>query len=303
MINNKMRLFFGLAAIVLTISCSGNQPNGNNSMNKPTANATTSPAKSGPAPVYTYEVVKSYPHDPTAFTEGLYFKDGFLYESTGEPKKSSLRKVELETGKVVQKWDLPPEDFGEGISEINGKIYQLTWQQELGRVFDAGTFTLLQEFEYQGEGWGMTTDGTNLIFDQGTHIIKFMDPNTFKAVRTLPIFREDGRPLMQINELEWIKGEIWANIWHSEQPDILGKPNYIVRIDPNSGKILGWIDLAGISPDDQPPPDWQPGPSGMPHAKEENTLNGIAYDAAGDRIFVTGKDWKKLYEIKVKPKA
>jgi glutamine cyclotransferase len=108
---------------------------------------------------------------------------------------------------------------------------------------------------------------------------------------------------MQINELEWIKGEIWGNIWHSEQPDILGKPNYIVRIDPNSGKILGWVDLAGISPDDQPPPDWQPGPSGMPHAKEENTLNGIAYDAAGDRIFVTGKDWKKLYEIKVKPKA
>jgi glutaminyl-peptide cyclotransferase len=231
-----------------------------------------------------------YPHDPKAFTEGLFFKDGFLYESTGQEKASSLRKVELETGKVVQKWDMPPEDFGEGIAELNGKIYQLTWQQELGRVFDLSTLKLLQEFEYQGEGWGMTTDGTNLILDQGTHILKFMDPNTFKTVRTLPIFREDGRPLMQINELEWIKGEIWANIWHSEQPDILGKPNYIVRIDPSNGKILGWIDLGGISPDDT-------------ERDPENTLNGIAYDAANDRIFVTGKRWKKLFEIKVKPKS
>jgi len=256
-----------------------------------------SPTKSGPAPVYTYEIVKSYPHDPNAFTEGLYFKDGFLYESTGEEKKSSLRKVELETGKVVQKWDLPPEDFGEGISELNGKIYQLTWQEEKGRVFDAKDFKLLQEFTYQGEGWGMTTDGTNLIFDQGTHIIKFMDPNTFKTVRTMPVFRDDGHPLMQINELEFIKGEIWGNIWHSEQQDILGKPNYIVRIDPNSGKVLGWIDLAGISPDDQPKGDDPYDP------KAENTLNGIAYDAANDRIFVTGKKWKKLYEIKVKPKV
>jgi glutamine cyclotransferase len=157
-------------------------------------------------------------------------------------------------------------------------------------VFDAKDFKLLQEFEYQGEGWGMTTDGTNLIYGQGTHILKFMDPNTFKTVRTLPVFREDGRPLMQINELEWIKGEIWGNIWHSEQPDILGKPNYIVRIDPANGKVLGWIDLAGISPEDV-------------ERDPENTLNGIAYDAANDRIFVTGKNWKKLFEIKIKPKS
>jgi glutaminyl-peptide cyclotransferase len=288
-----MRLILLIFAAVSVLSCSGS-PTNSTLVNKP---ASPTPAKSGPAPVYTYEIVKSYPHDPNAFTEGLYFKDGFLYESTGEEKKSSLRKVELETGKVVQKWDLPPEDFGEGISEINGKIYQLTWQEEKGRVFDAKDFKLLQEFTYQGEGWGMTTDGTNLIFDQGTHILMFMDPNTFKTVRTMPVFRDDGRPLMQINELEWIKGEIWANIWHSELPDILGKPNYIVRIDPNSGKVLGWIDLAGISPDDQPKGDDPYDP------KAENTLNGIAYDAANDRIFVTGKKWKKLYEIKVKPKA
>ena len=136
----------------------------------------------------------------------------------------------------------------------------------------------------------MTTDGTNLYLTQSTHVIKVMDPETFKTVRTIPVMREDGKPLMQINELEWIKGEIWANVWHSEEPDILGKPNYIARIDPASGKLLGWIDLAGISPDDQ-----------GKESQSENTLNGIAYDAAGDRIFVTGKNWKKLYEIKLTP--
>jgi glutaminyl-peptide cyclotransferase len=294
MIDNKMRLIILLVATAFAFSCSGDS-GGNKNINA-VSNSNAKP-KAGPAPVYTYEIVKSYPHDPNAFTEGLYYKDGFLYESTGEEKKSSLRKVDLETGKIVKKWDLPPEDFGEGIAEVNGKIYQLTWKQQLGRVFDANDFKLLQEFNYQGDGWGMTTDGTNLILDQSTHIIKFMDPNTFKTVRTMPVFREDGRPLIQINELEWIKGEIWANIWHSEDPNILGKPNYIVRIDPSSGKILGWIDLAGISPDDQPKDDDPYDP------KAENTLNGIAYDAANDRIFVTGKKWKKLYEIKVKPKA
>ena len=290
MIDQLMRILLVLTLAAAAFSCSDG-PKNNTVNNK----AVPSPTRSGPAPIYTYEVVKAYPHDSKAFTEGLYFKDGFLYESTGEKRSSSLRKVDLETGKVVQKWDLPPDDFGEGISELNGKIYMLTWQQQLGRVFDGATFKLLQEFEYQGEGWGMTTDGTNLIFDQGTHVLKFMDPNTFKTVRTLPVFREDGRPLMQINELEWVNGEIWGNIWHSEQQNILGKPNYIVRIDPTNGKVLGWIDLGGISPGDQSDdPDDE---------KSENTLNGIAYDAANDRIFVTGKKWKKLYEIKVKPKS
>src|SRR5947208_3225362 len=187
-----MRFLLVLVTAAVVIACgppSGNNGNISSSNLKSTQSPTPRATPSGPATVYTYDVVKTYPHDPNAFTEGLYYKDGFLYESTGEPKHSSLRKVDLQTGKVVQKWDLPPEDFGEGISELNGKIYQLTWQEELGRVFDARTFKLLQEFDYQGQGWGMTTDGTNLIFDQGTHIIKFMDPNTFKAVRTLPIFR------------------------------------------------------------------------------------------------------------------
>lgn len=289
-----MRIFCFLAVIAaVTLACGSSPSNGNNSVARSNTIPTSKPTPSGPAPVYTYDIVKTYPHDQNAFTEGLYYKDGFLYESTGSPGEnggSSLRKVNLETGKVMQKWDLPREDFGEGIAELNGMIYQLTWQQELGRVFDANDFKLIREFHYQGEGWGMTTDGTNLIFDQGTHVIKFMDPNTFQTVKTLPVLREDGQPQMQINELEWIKGEIWANIWHSEDPEILGKPNYIARIDPNTGRIIGWIDLGGISPDDV-------------SRDRENTLNGIAYDADNDRIFVTGKKWKNLFEIKVKPKA
>lgn len=282
-----MRILLIVTAMALISSCGSTPPAGRQiNANNGGANATAVDTK--PLPVYSYEIVKSYPHDPTAFTEGLFFHDGFLYESTGEEGESTLRKVDLATGKVVQKFDLPREDFGEGISLIGDKIYMLTWRQQLGRVFDAKTFTLIKEFTYQGDGWGMTTDGTFLYLTQSTHIIKVMDPETFKTVRTIPVMREDGKPLMQINELEWIKGEIWANVWHSEDPKILGKPNYIARIDPTSGKLLGWIDLEGISPGDQGRPD-----------QAENTLNGIAYDQAGDRIFVTGKDWKKLYEIKV----
>jgi glutamine cyclotransferase len=148
---------------------------------------------------------------------------------------------------------------------------------------------LLGEFKYQGEGWGLTNDGKNLYMTDSTHVIRVVDPETFQTIRTLVVFREDGKPLMQVNELEFVKGEIWANVWHSEDPDILGKPNHIARIDPQSGKLLGWINLDGISPDDVKRGD-------------ENTLNGIAYDAQNDRIFVTGKNWKKLFEIKVTPK-
>jgi len=288
-----MRIFVLLFFLAVCAGC-GTSPNASKGNN---ANTNAKPkTQSGPVPVYTYDIVKTYPHDPKAFTEGLFYHDGYLYESTGQEKQSSLRKVELETGKVVQKFDLPPESFGEGISLVNGRIYQLTWREGLCRVFDAQDFRLLRQLEYPGEGWGMTTDGQNLYMTDRTHVIRVIDPETFKMVRTIPIFREDGKPLMQINELEWIKGEIWSNIWHSEDPDVLGKPNYIVRIDPATGKLLGWIDLGGISPDDQPKTDDPYDP------KTENTLNGIAYDEAGDRIFVTGKNWKHLYEIKVRPK-
>ena len=286
-----MRLTLFLFTVSLAISCSGTANNGPVNVNASKNINSNVTKQSGTVPVSSYEVVHAYPHDPTAFTEGLFYHNGFLYESTGQERHSTLRKVELETGKVVQKFDLPPESFGEGISLINDKIYQLTWEEGVCRVFDANDFHLIKEFNYQGEGWGMTTDGTNLYLTNRTHIIQVMNPDTFKMVRTIPVFREDGRPLLQINELEWIKGEIWSNVWHSEEPEILGKPNYIARVDPSSGKLLGWIDLDGISPGDQ-------GGRGQ----DENTLNGIAYDAQNDRIFVTGKNWKKLYEIKLKDK-
>lgn len=288
-----MRCLTILFTVALAFGCS----QGGNSANPNVKPSNANASKPASLPVWGYEVVKVYPHDPKAFTEGLFYNDGFLYESTGEKHRSSLRKVELETGKVVQKFDLPPDDFGEGISLINGKIYQLTWQQGLCRVFDAKTFKVLKEMHYDGDGWGMTTDGSALYMTQGTHVIKVLDPETFKVAQTIPVMREDGKPLMQINELEWIKGEIWANVWHSEQPDILGKPNYIARIEPATGKLLGWIDLANISPEDQPKSNDADDP------KAENTLNGIAYDRQKDRIFVTGKNWKNLYEIKVRKPA
>lgn len=258
----------------------------NTNVNKTPTNTAKTDAS---LPIYTYEIVNTFKHDSKAFTEGLFFYNGFLYESTGQEGKSDLRKVELESGKKVQEYKLPTDSFGEGATVLNGKIYQLTWREGRGFVYEADTFKLLKEFNYAGQGWGMTNDGKNIFMTDSTHVIRVVDPETFQTVKTLVVLREDGKPLMQINELEYIKGEIWANVWHSEEPEILGKPNYIARIDPNSGKILGWIDLDGISPDDIA-------------RDSENTLNGIAYDAAKDRIFVTGKNWKNLFEIKVKPR-
>lgn len=277
-----MRFYLIILLAVFTFACGSNPP-----VNKTNTNTNSSPKTTTVnPPTYGYQVVNTYKHDPNAFTEGLFFHNGFLYESTGLDGKSDLRKVELETGKVVQSYKLPKTSFGEGITLFNGKIYQLTYEEGVCRVFDAETFQYLKEFKYTGEGWGMTNDGKNLIMTDRTHILRFVDPETFQTVRTVPVFRENGKPLMQINELEYIKGEIWANVWHSEEPEVLGKPNHIVRLDPNSGKILGWINLDGISPDDV-------------ERDSENTLNGIAYDEKTDRVFVTGKNWKKLFEIKL----
>jgi glutamine cyclotransferase len=248
----------------------------------------TKPNKPTPSPkttatVYGYEVVNTFKHDQKAFTQGLVFHEGFLYESTGQLGASTLRKVELESGKVLQKFDLAPDIFGEGMTIMNGKIYQISWQNGVGFVYDMD-FKLLKEFRYSGEGWGLTHDGTHLIMTDRTHVIRFVNPETFETEKTLPVFRESGEPLMNINELEWVKGEIWANIWHSEN---IGLPNHIARIDPKNGKILGWINLEGISPEDV-------------GRDNENVLNGIAYDEKTDRIFVTGKNWKRLFEIKLK---
>jgi glutaminyl-peptide cyclotransferase len=296
-----MRLSFLLFLAIAALSCSGGANNKFTPADPEHPDRGYRPPSPTPVrpglPIYGYEIVNRYPHDPKAFTEGLIFHEGFLYESTGgrEAGESTLRKVELGTGKVVQKWVLPAGQFGEGIAMIGDKIYMLTWQDQLGRVLDAKTFKVLKEFNYVGEGWGLTTDGSALYMDQGAHVIKVLDGETLKQAQTIPVMREDGRPLLQLNELEWVKGEIWANVWHSERPDILGKPNYIARIEAGSGKLLGWVDLAGISPDDQPKTDDPSDP------KAENTLNGIAYDSVKDRIFVTGKNWKNLYEIKLTP--
>lgn len=271
----------------------------NNSVVNANSSAAGTPNQTaGNVPVYTFEIVNTFKHDPKAFTQGLVVQDGFLYESTGgDNGESSLRKVELPTGKVLQNHKI--EDyFAEGMTILDGKIYQITWRENTAFVYNLSDFKLIKEFRYPGEGWGLTNDGKNLIMSDGTHIIKFIDPETFQTVRTVAVLQNTGKPLFMLNELEYVKGEIWANIWHSEEkttgttqgalPNI-GKPNYIARIDPNSGKILGWIDLDKISPAD----------SGDDY---ENSLNGIAYDAAGDRLFVTGKNWRNLFEIKIKAK-
>lgn len=279
-----MRAFFLSILALVSFGCSA-EPTPNKNVN--ISNSTAKPASS--VPTFTYEVVNTYQHDPKAFTQGLIYYGGMLYESTGQYDESTIRKVDLRSGKVVQQVQLGDDFFGEGATVFRDKLYQLTWREGTAFVYTLPDLKPEKEIRYSGEGWGLANDGTNLIMSDGTHVIRFVDPETFKTVRTVTVNREDGRPLMQINELEYVKGEIWANIWHSETPQTLGRPNHIARIDPASGKLLGWIDLSGISPEDQ-------------RRDSENTLNGIAYDEAGDRIFVTGKNWSKLYEIKLKPK-
>lgn len=282
-----MRTYFVFSLIIFTLSC-GNDANGrraNSSANNSAVSNSTS--RQDPVPVYSVEVVNSYPHDPRAFTQGLVFHNGFLYEGTGGKAArgdnffSSLRKVEITTGKVVQKYDVPPEFFGEGIAILNDKVYQLTWQERTAFVYSLSDFKLLREMRYSGEGWGLTHDGTNLIMSDGTHVIRFVDPETFNTVRTITVNKENGQPMMEINELEMIEGELWANVWQSPG---------IVRIDPATGKLLGKIDLQKIVDDEQKA------------NKKADVLNGIAYDPATKRIFVTGKNWTRLFEIKVLPK-
>jgi glutaminyl-peptide cyclotransferase len=228
-------------------------------------------------PTYTYEVVKAYPHDKGAFTQGLVFYQGALYESTGLNGSSSLRRVELETGKVLKKIEVPTEFFAEGLALFNGRLYQLTWQTQRGFVYDLDSFNKLREFGYAGEGWGLTRDAHSLIMSDGSSRIRFIDPDTFEVQRLITV-QDNGRDVLQLNELEYIKGEIYANIWMNDR---------IARIDPKSGKVNAWIDLSGLLP-----PEARPDPGAV--------LNGIAYDESSDRLFVTGKLWPKLFEIKLK---
>jgi glutamine cyclotransferase len=280
-----MRLYIFLLLVLTFSAC--NPENVNKSTNAGTsrANSNNAVTNTGPVPVDTYEVVKSYKHDPDAFTQGLVIHNGFFYESDGEYGESNVRKVEIETGRILQKQDIPDEYFAEGLTILNDKIYQITWREQTAFQYDMN-LKLIKEFRYSGEGWGLTNDGTNLIMSDGTHVIRIINPENFETIRTIVVKDESGRPIYKLNELEYVKGEIWANIWHSEE---IGKPNHIARINPQDGKLLGWVDLQGISPDDV-------------KRDSENVLNGIAYDAVADRLFVTGKNWKSVFEIKVKPK-
>ena len=227
-------------------------------------------------PVYTYKVINTYPHDRSAFTEGLVFEDGVLYEGTGLHGHSTLRRVKLETGEILQIRELPPQFFGEGVTIYGNKIIQLTWQSHIGFVYDKYSFKLLQEFNYPDEGWGITHDGKHLIMSDGTENLHFLNPETFEEIIQIEVSANDI-PVTRINELEYIQGEIYANIWQTER---------IARIDPLTGQVVGWIDLKGIlSPED--------------HSGTVDVLNGIAYDAKNDRLFVTGKFWPKLFEIEL----
>jgi glutamine cyclotransferase len=234
-------------------------------------------------PEYTYAVVHTYPHDGASFTEGLFYRDGFLYEGTGMPGKSSIRKVQPETGKIVQRRKLPEQYFGEGIVAWKNRLFELTYTTQIGFVYDLKTFALQSTFHYPGEGWSMTQDGRRIIMDDGTPAIRFWNPETLKETGRISVTAQ-GRPVAYLNELEWVKGKLYANIWHTDR---------IAIIDIDTGNVIGWIDLTGLLPRT----DILPEPEGA-----EQVLNGIAYDAKNDRLFVTGKYWPKLFEIRLRPR-
>jgi glutaminyl-peptide cyclotransferase len=266
----KKAFFLGFLVCTLSgFSCNGG---GSSTTNLPT---NTNP--NGKVPTYGYEVVRVYPHSTDAFTQGLEYRDGKLFESTGGEGESSLRLVELETGKVLDKVDVPLPYFAEGLTLLNGKIYQLTWQNQVGFIYDATTLSKIGQFNYEGEGWGMTNDGQSLILSDGTNQIRFLDPGTFKVTKTIAV-RDGNSPIDSLNELEYFKGEIYSNVWHRD---------VIAIINPQTGRINGWIDLKGLLP---------LGETRDPEA----VLNGIAHDPSSQRFFVTGKLWPKLFEIRIK---
>jgi len=234
------------------------------------------PTTSNITPVYSYNVVNTYPHDRSAFTQGLVFEGGVLYEGTGLNGRSTLRRVELETGEVLQIHELPAQFFGEGVTVYGNDIIQLTWQSHVGFVYDRDSFELLQEFNYSTQGWGITHDGERLIMSDGTATLYFLDPETFEEIGRVGVYDNDGS-VNRLNELEYVQGEIYANVWQT---------NCIARIDPQTGQVVGWIELKGLlTPEDRGEP--------------VDVLNGIAYDADNARLFVTGKLWPKLFEIEL----
>ena len=236
------------------------------------------PTTAQAAPLYGYRVIQSYPHDPEAFTQGLVFHEGILYEGTGLLGRSSIRRVVLETGEVVQRLEMPDRFFGEGIAILGERLYQLTWKSNTGFIYDLQRFDPLGEFSYPTEGWGLTHDGTHLIMSDGTPVLHFLDPQDLSEVRRVEV-RDANGPLSWLNELEYVHGEVYANVWKTDR---------IARIDPQGGVVVGWIDLSGLL-------------SEQDRAGGVDVLNGIAYDEQGDRLFVTGKLWPKLFEIELVP--
>jgi glutamine cyclotransferase len=229
-------------------------------------------------PVGGFTIVHIYPHDAGAFTEGLFYLHGDLYESTGLQGRSNIRRVRLNDGTVLQAQAIEPNLFGEGIVNWGGEIVSLTWQDHVGFRWDLKTLSRKSAFRYDGEGWALTQDGKHLIMSDGSPVLKFRDPLTFKVVRRLAV-TADGRPVANLNELEWVKGEILANIWET---------HLIARIDPQTGKVKAWIDMTGL-------------PEALGPANSDAVLNGIAYDREQDRLFVTGKNWPHLYEVRLTP--
>jgi glutamine cyclotransferase len=272
-------LFLFFSWILLVPATVFSAETGRNSSAEPTAPAVTNsthPATPYPVPVATYRIVNTYPHDRSAFTQGLVFADDFLYEGTGLRGHSSLRKVDLKTGNILRVRRLPAQFFGEGITIYGNRVIQLTWRSRVGFVYDRETFQLLDTFTYPTEGWGITHDGRSLIMSDGTSTLYFLDPQTFQEVNRLEVHTRDG-PVSRLNELEYVQGEIYANVWQTDR---------IAKISPESGEVIGWIDLEGLlRPEDRD--------------RRVDVLNGIAYDVKNDRLFVTGKLWPKLFEIKL----
>lgn len=241
--------------------------------------APASVAQRKPAPVQSYKVIATFPHDSSSFTQGLVFADGQFYESTGLEGESTLRRVDIATGQTLQRIDVPAQYFAEGLALVGDELLQLTWRTKVGFVYDRRTFAQKRTFTYNTEGWGIAYDGSSrLVMSDGSDTLTFLDPKSFAAVKTLKV-QDAGRSIGNLNELEWIEGEIWANVWMTDR---------IARISPNTGVVNAWIDLSNLYPQSQrtPPAD---------------VLNGIAYDKATRRIFVTGKKWPRVYQITVAP--
>ncbi|MCS6845006.1 MAG: glutaminyl-peptide cyclotransferase [Caldilineales bacterium] len=228
---------------------------------------------------YTYRVLNRFPHDPRAFTQGLVYLDGVFYESTGLRGQSTVRIVDPPTGQVLQQVALPEPYFGEGIAVLGDRLYQLTWQEGTGFVYDRHTLAPLGTWSYPGEGWGLTTDGNRLIMSDGSHQLRILDPATLQEIERLAVVDAFGQPVVRLNELEHIEGEVWANVWQTD---------LIARVDLATGRVAGWVDLSGLLPPEE-------------RTQPVDVLNGIAYDAATGRLFVTGKWWPWVYEIEVVP--